>query len=149
MLKKEGTSEEHSHTEVTHVVQSQHSAEKKYENLFHKAMSTRNGVCPVRDIIARISDKWSMLAILSLGDREVLRFNEMKQLIGDVSQRMLTVTLRNLEKDGLVLRTFYAQIPPKVEYRLTPLGKSLLEEIAHLSEWAEKNAATIIQHRNH
>ncbi|MBE99067.1 helix-turn-helix domain-containing protein [Flavobacterium coralii] len=121
--------------------------QKKFQDIFWKANETRNGICPVRDIIARISDKWSMLTIYALGGYGTLRFNEIKRLIGDVSQRMLTVTLRNLETDGLVERKVFPEVPPRVEYNLTPLGFSLLEQLVQLGGWAEQNSAAIIKNR--
>ncbi|WP_339676607.1 helix-turn-helix domain-containing protein [Cyclobacterium marinum] len=99
--------------------------------------------CPVRNVIDRIGDKWSMLIILLLADEQVLRFNEIHKSIGTISQKMLTVTLKSLESDGLVKRTVYPQIPPKVEYELTPRGKSLLPHLLVLTEWANKNMSNI------
>ncbi|OYQ38564.1 hypothetical protein CHU92_04770 [Flavobacterium cyanobacteriorum] len=121
--------------------------QKKFQNFFWKANETRNGVCPVRDIIARISDKWTILTIYALGGYGTLRFNEIKKLIGDVSQRMLTVTLRNLEADGLVERHVYAEVPPRVEYTLTPLGYGLMEQLVQLAGWAEDNSQAIMKNR--
>ena len=84
-----------------------------------------------------------MLIILLLADEQVLRFNEIHKSIGTISQKMLTVTLKSLESDGLVKRTVYPQIPPKVEYELTPRGKSLLPHLLVLTEWANKNMSNI------
>src|SRR5688572_3605135 len=98
--------------------------------------------CPVRTILDRFGDKWSILVILILGEQEKLRFNELNKQIGDVSQKMLTVTLRTLEADGLIKRTIYPQVPPRVEYEITALGKTLLPHIHNLSEWAVKNRST-------
>ena len=95
--------------------------------------------CPVRQVLDRIGDKWSTLVILMLGKHGVMRFNGLAGIIGDVSQKMLTVTLRSLEADGLVNRTMYAEIPPRVEYSLTDLGRSLLPLIKALEGWAEEN----------
>jgi DNA-binding HxlR family transcriptional regulator len=103
--------------------------------------------CPVRQVLDRIGDKWSTLVILQLGENEVMRFNEMSQAIGDISQKMLTTTVRNLEADGLISRKMYAEIPPKVEYRLTPLGVSLLPLIREMVSWADKNIRTIQRNR--
>lgn len=103
--------------------------------------------CPIRGILDRFGDKWSMLVIILLGQNEVLRFNQINSLIGDISQKMLTVTLRTLETDGLVVRKIYAEIPPRVEYSLTPIGKELLPLIANLTEWALKHQATIEKSR--
>jgi DNA-binding HxlR family transcriptional regulator len=121
---------------------------KKFQENFHKAKYVKNQFCPVRDIISRISDKWSHLVILALGGFGTLRFNELKHKIGDVSQRMLTVTLRNLEADGLIIRTIYPEVPPRVEYQLTPLGFDLMEQLTGLAEWAEANSEAILNNRN-
>ena len=121
--------------------------EKKIQNIFEIANNSRNQICPVRDIIARISDKWTLLAIYALGGYGKLRFNELKHKIGDVSQRMLTVTLRNLEADGLVSRKIYPEVPPRVEYELTDLGRGLLNQMCLLVDWAEYNSEEIIRFR--
>jgi DNA-binding HxlR family transcriptional regulator len=94
--------------------------------------------CPVRQVLDRIGDKWSTLVILLLGSIGVRRFNELAVEIGDISQKMLTVTLRHLEADGLVSRKMYAEIPPRVEYELTDLGRSLLPLIRTLETWANE-----------
>ena len=106
-----------------------------------------NHYCPVTDVIDRISDKWSVHAIIKLGRDDKLRFGELKKGIEGISQRMLTVTLKHLEQDGLVTRTVYPQIPPKVEYELTDLGRSLLGQLIHLSEWASENMNSILRSR--
>ena len=103
--------------------------------------------CPVRNILDRIGDKWSLLILMVLEQQEVLRFNEMHQAIGDISQKMLSVSLKNLEADGLVSRKVYPQIPPKVEYRLTDLGKSLIPYVDALSDWSKQHMATILKNR--
>jgi DNA-binding HxlR family transcriptional regulator len=93
-------------------------------------------------VLARIGDKWSVLTVSRLGARP-MRFNELKREIGGISQRMLTLTLRGLERDGLITRTIFATIPPRVDYELTPLGRSLLEPVMGLSAWALKNIGKI------
>lgn len=100
--------------------------------------------CPVTDIISRISDKWSMHAIIILGKSGKMRFSELRKRIEGISQRMLTVTLRNLEQDGLLVRRVYAEVPPRVEYRLTVLGESLLIQLIGLSEWANQHMGQIL-----
>jgi DNA-binding HxlR family transcriptional regulator len=105
-------------------------------------------LCPVRDVIHRISDKWSLLSILALGTHGTLRFNALKKEIGDVSQRMLTVTLRNLEEDGFVNRKIYAEVPPRVEYQLTDMGQGLLQQTLQLADWANTQLPFIISSRN-
>lgn len=103
--------------------------------------------CPVRQVLDRIGDKWSTLVILMLGKHGVMRFNGLAHVIGDVSQKMLTVTLRSLEADGLVSRTMYAEIPPRVEYALTDMGRSLLPLIKALEGWAGDHIGGIKESR--
>jgi len=103
--------------------------------------------CPVRNVVDRIGDKWSVLVLMVLEEGEVLRFNEICGYINTISQKMLTVTLKTLEADGLVKRTVYPQIPPKVEYQLTPRGKSLLPHLHGLVNWAKNNMVDIKESR--
>jgi len=147
MAIQEGTAVLQSNTEVTNGVLSGNQGEKKFKEIFEKANVKAGAFCPVRDIIARISDKWSILAILALGGHGTLRFNELKNVIGDVSQRMLTVTLKNLEADGLITRKVYPQVPPRVEYNLTPLGHELMQQYSVFAEWASTNEQTIVAAR--
>jgi len=81
-----------------------------------------NDTCPIRSILDRLGDKWSILIFLTLSTNGTMRFNEINRSIGDISHRMLTVTLRTLEEDGLISRKIYAEVPPRVEYKLTELG---------------------------
>lgn len=106
------------------------------------------GKCPVRDVLDRIGDQWSVLVILLLGGNGPYRFNALKRAIGDVSQRMLAVTLRHLERDGLVSRTVFPTNPPQVEYALTDLGRSLRARLEVLASWAVENHAPIKEARN-
>lgn len=99
--------------------------------------------CPVKDVLNRVGDKWSMLTVIILSDHGTLRFNELHQLIDGISQRMLTVTLKTLEADGLLARKMYPQIPPKVEYTLTALGESLVPPLMTLYDWANANMPAI------
>jgi DNA-binding HxlR family transcriptional regulator len=92
--------------------------------------------CTVRQILDRVADKWSLL-VISLLEEQTLRFSELQRRIDGVSQRMLTVTLRQLERDGLVTRTVYPVVPPRVEYELTPLGVTLHATIKSLVDWTE------------
>ena len=103
--------------------------------------------CPVRNVLNRIGDKWSILIIDLLGSNGTLRFNELNHHIGSISQKMLTVTLKTLEADGLVARKLYPQIPPKVEYSLTEMGKSMLPSVAMLKDWATANMPAILASR--
>lgn len=103
--------------------------------------------CPIRNVLDRVGDKWSILVIMMLGDHGTLRFNELNAHIGTISQKMLTVTLKTLEADGLITRTMFPQIPPRVEYNLTDLGRSLLPAVATLSDWASVNMPAILASR--
>jgi DNA-binding HxlR family transcriptional regulator len=100
----------------------------------------------VASILARVGDKWSVFVIMMLGGGP-LRFNELKRLVGGISQRMLTLTLRGLERDGLVARTIMPTSPPGVEYDLTALGRDLLQPVSALSAWAIRNQPKIEQAR--
>jgi len=102
-----------------------------------------NPVCrTISTLLSRIGDKWSVLIVSTLGDGP-RRFNELRREIPSVSQRMLTLTLRNLERDGLVSRTVTPSIPPRVDYELTPLGRSLEGPIGQLQQWALTNVGAI------
>src|SRR4030088_58173 len=92
--------------------------------------------CPTRQVLGRIADKWTMLVITSLAEQDVLRFSELRRSIEGVSQKMLTQTLRALERDGLVDRTVYPTVPVTVEYRLTDLGQSLATAVQGIRTWA-------------
>ncbi|MFD5205193.1 winged helix-turn-helix transcriptional regulator [Streptomyces sp. NPDC058375] len=102
--------------------------------------------CEVRQILDRVADKWSLLAIAHL-ERRTLRFSELRRLIEGISQRMLTVTLRQLERDGLVRRTVYPVVPPRVEYELTELGATLHTTIRSLVDWTESHQQEIAKAR--
>ena len=104
--------------------------------------------CPVRNVLARIGDKWSILVLLTLdGTRLPMRFKAIEAAIPDISQKMLTQTLRDLEADGLVLRHPYAEVPPRVEYELTDRSRSLLPHIHNLIGWALDNLSDIVRDR--
>jgi DNA-binding HxlR family transcriptional regulator len=100
----------------------------------------------VSDVLARVGDKWSVLVVTRLGAGP-LRFNELRRSIGGISQRMLTLTLRGLERDGLVTRTVFPTIPPRVDYELTALGRDLLVPVSALGEWAIRNQPKIARAR--
>lgn len=104
-------------------------------------------MCPVRNVIARFGSKWAILTLLIIGEQEVVRFSELGRLIPDISSRVLSSTLRTLESDGLIDRKVYAVVPPKVEYRLTETGQSLLPLIRQLTEWALANMKKVMAHR--
>ena len=100
----------------------------------------------VSEALARIGDKWTVLVVTLLGDGSK-RFNELRRGLGSISQRMLTLTLKDLERDGLVARTVFPTIPPRVDYELTKLGHSLLEPVSRLGLWARQNRAAILAAR--
>lgn len=108
-----------------------------------------SGACPTRAALDRIANKWTTLVIGLLEDDDKLpkRFSELRRGIGGISQKMLTQTLRNLERDGLVNRTVYPEVPPRVDYELTALGRTLIEPIAALRDWAVEhiNEVTVAQ----
>ncbi len=114
-------------------------------------MSPRNKrkeSCPaVREVLHRVGDKWSVLIVDLLGEG-AMRFSDLRRSVEGISQRMLTLTLRGLERDGLITRTVFPEIPPRVEYELTRLGKTLLEPIQGLAEWAERNRTSIQEARD-
>lgn len=103
--------------------------------------------CPIRNVLSRIGDKWSMLVIFTLENNCCLRFKELQRCIPDISQKMLTATLKTLEADGLVLRKAFPEVPPRVEYSLTDKGKSLLPHIDGLLSWAMDNMGDIMEQR--
>ena len=99
--------------------------------------------CHAREILARVGDKWSVYVIHVLGDARTLRFNELRSQVDGISQRMLTVTLRGLERDGLVARKVYPEVPPRVEYCLTPLGATLRQLVRGLVAWSGAHLAEV------
>ena len=99
--------------------------------------------CRAREMISRVADKWSMYVIHVLAEAGTVRFSELRRRVDGVSQRMLTVTLRGLERDGLVRRTMYPEVPPRVEYALTPLGATLREIVRALIEWSGAHLAEV------
>jgi DNA-binding HxlR family transcriptional regulator len=122
---QEGTSEVLENTEVTVI-------------LDHKSSDCR----AVSGVLARVGDKWSVLIVALLGDGPK-RFNEIKRMVGGISQRMLTLTLRGLERDGLVTRTVFPTVPPRVDYELTELGRSLWVPVGALGTWAREHQPQI------
>lgn len=106
----------------------------------HTEPGVYSGTCPARELLDRIADKWTTLIIGMLVDAgDPVRFSVLRRAIAGISQKMLTQTLRDLERDGLVVRKMFAVIPPRVEYSLTPLGKTLDEPLRALSLWAERH----------
>lgn len=104
-----------------------------------------SGICPLRELLTRLGDKWSVLLILTLSQMPERRgrFSEVKKRIPGISQRMLTATLRNLERDGILSREMFAEVPPRVEYQLTDLGASILNPMKEIVVWIEANWSTI------
>jgi DNA-binding HxlR family transcriptional regulator len=103
--------------------------------------------CPIRDILSRLGDKWSLLVLVTLSANGTMRFSDIQKSIGDISHRMLTVTLRSLEADGLVIRTIYPEVPPRVEYCLSKSGHTLLPHLDSLVNWAVENMQDIVKSR--
>ena len=103
--------------------------------------------CPIRNVLSRVGDKWSMLVLFTLENNSSQRFKELQRNIPDISQKMLTATLKMLEGDGLIHREVFPEIPPRVEYSLTEKGKSLLPLIDNLLSWASENMEDIIESR--
>ena len=139
---QEGTPTSVTYLEVT-IIDNQPASMKKNLEDFSETKE-----CPIRNVLDRFGDKWSILVLLILGKENVpMRFNEIVNTMGDISQKMLTVTLRTLEADGLVSRKQFPEIPPRVEYELTDMGKSLLPHIDGLASWAIKNQDAVIKTR--
>ena len=103
--------------------------------------------CPIRNILSRVGDKWSMLVLFTLEGQPSIRFKELQRSIPDISQKILTATLKMLEADGLINREAFPEVPPRVEYSLTEKGKSLLPLIDALLSWATDNMEDIIASR--
>lgn len=111
-----------------------------------KAISAEYITCPIRNVISRFSDKWSMLVLYLLykDEKEVMRFSELHRQMIDCSQKMLSQTLKKLEKDHLVSRRLYAEVPPRVEYSLTDTGKTLMPSLEGLIMWAKENFSNVV-----
>jgi len=103
--------------------------------------------CPVRNVLSRVGDKWSMLILFTLESHPTIRFKELQRNIPDISQKILTATLKTLEADGLVKREVFPEVPPRVEYSLTAKGLSLLPLIDNLLTWASDNMVDIMASR--
>ncbi len=96
-------------------------------------------ICPIRNIVARFGNKWALLVMLVISENAPVRYNELLRKIPDLSSRVLSLTLRTLEADGLVSRKLYNEVPARVEYSLTDIGQTLIPIIMQLTEWAQKN----------
>lgn len=102
-----------------------------------KELDLRYPACPIRNVLSRFSDKWSLLILLNLQGKEKMRYKELLVSVPDISQKMLSGTLKRLEEDHLISRKAYAEIPPRVEYSLTAMGKSLMPALQLMIEWAQ------------
>lgn len=103
--------------------------------------------CPIRNVLSRVGDKWSMLVLFTLHNNGIMRFKELQRSIPDISQKMLTVTLKTLEADGILSREAFPEIPPRVEYRLSDKGVTLVPLIDNLIQWASDNMEDIVAQR--
>lgn len=103
--------------------------------------------CPSRAVLRHLTDRWTPLIISVLAQKQQLRFTELQHNIGGISAKVLTETLRSLERDGLIIRTVIAAIPPRVDYQLSPLGKTLIEPLQSLCQWAENHMAEVLDNR--
>lgn len=113
----------------------------------HKSKADWAERCPIRSVLERLGDRWSMLVLSVLHEQGSQRFSVLKREIGDISQRMLSQTLRRLEQDGLVSRTAQPTVPPRVDYALTPLGHSFLQPLRELLVWAQHNQQHVLAAR--
>lgn len=104
-------------------------------------------ICPIRNVVARFGNKWSLLVILILNKNGSTRFNQLRKMIPDISTKVLANTLHILEADDLLKRTVFPEVPIRVEYKLTETGESLVPIILSLTEWAKKNMKSIMKHR--
>jgi DNA-binding HxlR family transcriptional regulator len=112
-----------------------------------KRLGEEQGICPIRDVLDRIGDRWSVLILTHLAEG-TMRFTVLRRAIPDISQRMLAQTLKRLETDGLISRTVYPTIPPRVDYALTPVGQSFMVPLEGLIAWAETHSARIMASRS-
>jgi DNA-binding HxlR family transcriptional regulator len=109
-----------------------------------KRFDAFNAACPAREILASVANKWTVL-VLSVLTEDTTRFNELRRRVQGVTQKVLTQTLRDLERLGLVSRKIYAEVPPRVEYSLTPLGRSLVKVLDEIKAWTESHAPDVLQ----
>jgi len=120
---------------------------KKIKKMFGHIDPRVEEYCPIRDVMALASDKWSILIILYLGYFPVMRFNKLKKFVYDISNKVLSERLKMLERDGYISRKMYAEVPVRVEYSLTDFGHSYLQKLLDLAEWAEKHKEMVIGNR--
>lgn len=121
---------------------------KKLKKMFGHIDYRKVEYCPVRDVMALASDKWSILIVLYLGYFPVLRFGELKKKVYGISNKVLSERLKHLEGDGYLQRNAYPEVPIRVEYNLTDMGHSYLQKLIELTEWAEKHSKTVMANRH-
>lgn len=122
-------------------------AKKKLRKMFGDVDLRTAEYCPIRDVMALASDKWSILIILNLGYSQVLRFNKLKKYVYGISNKVLSERLKTLETDGYLVRKMYAEVPIRVEYRLTDFGHSYMEKLIDLTEWITQYSDTVMERR--
>ncbi len=119
----------------------------RLKKIFNHDLNLSVETCPIKDILSAASDKWSILIILFLGGNEVLRFGELKNIVKGISSKILTERLKRLERDGYLIRKLFAEVPVRVEYKLTKFGLSYLEKLLVISEWAQDEMNIILRSR--
>ena len=141
-MKEVGLSKETVTDNQTVVVQ------KKLKKIFgHLDPKNPPEICPIRDILSPVTDKWSILIMLYLGGYNTLRFNQLKTMLYGVSSKSLTERLKHLEKDGYILRTMFSEVPIRVEYQLTEFGYNYLNKLIDITEWISLSMPEIVKHR--
>jgi DNA-binding HxlR family transcriptional regulator len=141
-MKEVGLSKETVTDNQTVVVQ------KKLKKIFgHFDPKNPPEICPIRDILSPVTDKWSILIVLYLGGYNTLRFNQLKTMLYGVSSKSLTERLKHLEKDGYILRTMFSEVPIRVEYQLTEFGYNYLNKLIDITEWISLSMPEIVKHR--
>ena len=121
---------------------------KKLKKIFgHLDPSNPPEICPIRDILSPVTDKWSILIVLNLGGYNILRFNQLKTLLYGVSSKSLTERLKHLEKDGYIFRTMFPEVPIRVEYQLTEFGYTYLDQLTDITKWISDSMPEIIKRR--
>lgn len=124
------------------------STSKKIKKIFrHLDPANPPEVCPIRDVLSPVSDKWSVLIVIFLGLYQKLRFNALKKNVYGISSKMLTERLKSLERDGYIQREVFAEVPVKVEYQLTPFGYEYLEKLLDLMQWIDAKMPEVIKNR--
>ncbi|MDA9905842.1 helix-turn-helix transcriptional regulator [Cyclobacteriaceae bacterium] len=119
----------------------------RLKKIFNHDLNLSVETCPIKDILSVASDKWSILIILFLGGNEVLRFGELKNIVKGISSKILTERLKRLERDGYLIRKLFAEVPVRVEYKLSKFGLSYLEKLLVISEWAQDEMNIILRSR--